>query len=77
MRASARGQWRYEGSAYHLLVGHGPLLELLRGEVAGPRVEDLDDLRPRVDLVERVLANVLGELARGARRDSVRRVSIG
>ena len=42
-----------------LLVREGELVVVARREVAGPRVEDLDNLSTIIDLVARVLA--LGE----------------
>ena len=51
---------RAEPTITHLLlVREGKLVVVARREVAGPRVEDLDNLSTIIDLVARVLA--LGE----------------
>mmetsp|Transcript_98704 Transcript_98704/g.282176 ORF Transcript_98704/g.282176 Transcript_98704/m.282176 type:complete len:228 (-) Transcript_98704:795-1478(-) len=44
-----------------LLVREGKLVVVARREVAGPRVEDLDNLSTIIDLVARVLADVVAE----------------
>mmetsp|Transcript_18456 Transcript_18456/g.73725 ORF Transcript_18456/g.73725 Transcript_18456/m.73725 type:complete len:355 (-) Transcript_18456:22-1086(-) len=57
------GVLRFDGRDDLLLVGEGEFLEGVAIEVAGPRVEDLNDLRARVDLVARVRGDILREEA--------------
>mmetsp|Transcript_35452 Transcript_35452/g.113260 ORF Transcript_35452/g.113260 Transcript_35452/m.113260 type:complete len:227 (-) Transcript_35452:519-1199(-) len=66
------GMLRFDGGDDLLLVSQGELVEGRVVEVAGPGIEDLDDLGAGVDLVTSVLGDICGE----HREDGVQQVGI-